>query len=277
MAVIESIRSRLPESKEQFEARTKVPKDVDDRVRRAIHLAIDRRQLGDLLYPAFRGEPSYTLTGPVPPAMDRWALPQEELTLLPAYRTQRAEDLAEARRLWEAALGSMTIDGMAVLFAGMPKALAQKAAPALQRMLRDALVRIAAQHMLQARRTDHNWLCKKPLFGASQTFQGIFQPFIGDASLFYGVNQRLQCGGLHVYVATADQQPVTPGGHRENGRFRHGMSNRFHLEVIAQDHTLVAHLLTQDGLNNPRRECRGVLLVQRRNKDVGGHDERHLL
>jgi len=46
------------------------------------------------------------LHGPISPVLDRWALPEQELAQLPGYRTDRAQresDIAEARRMYEAA------------------------------------------------------------------------------------------------------------------------------------------------------------------------------
>jgi peptide/nickel transport system substrate-binding protein len=115
------------------------PPFKDDRVRRALHLAIDRRALGDLLYPALNGEQSWRLSGPVPPAIERWALNAAELERTEGYRVEREKDLVEARRLWEAALGQMPVHDLTVLFAGVPRSLVDKVAPAMQRMLRDTL------------------------------------------------------------------------------------------------------------------------------------------
>ena len=39
----------------------------DDRVRRALHLAVDRDALARLMYPDVEGAPSARLTGPVAP------------------------------------------------------------------------------------------------------------------------------------------------------------------------------------------------------------------
>jgi peptide/nickel transport system substrate-binding protein len=73
----------------------------DLKVRKAIHLATDRRQIVDALWQGY-GLPQ----GPVGWALKQWALPQEELLTLPGYRVgtaERQEDEQEARRLYEAA------------------------------------------------------------------------------------------------------------------------------------------------------------------------------
>ncbi len=74
---------------------------TDPRLRKAIHLAADRQQVMDFMW---AGEA--IMTGPVGPAIKKWALPQEELLKIPGFRTtisEREEDLAEARRLYEEA------------------------------------------------------------------------------------------------------------------------------------------------------------------------------
>jgi peptide/nickel transport system substrate-binding protein len=114
------------------------PPFKDDRVRKALHLAIDRRALGDLMYPALNGNASWRLSGPVPPAMERWALDPDALESRDGYRVERERDLVEARKLWDAAMGTEPGE-LAVLFAGVPKPLVEKAGPAMERMLRDAL------------------------------------------------------------------------------------------------------------------------------------------
>jgi ABC-type transport system substrate-binding protein len=73
----------------------------DPRVRRALHLAIDRREVVDVI-----GSGSWVKVGPVGQAIQYWALPQDELDALPGYRTATAErdqDVTEARQLYEAA------------------------------------------------------------------------------------------------------------------------------------------------------------------------------
>lgn len=110
----------------------------DDRVRRALHLAIDRRGLADLLYPPLDGKPSSRPSGPVAPAFTRWALSEDDLSRRPGYRSERAADIAEAKRLWAAALGDAPITELVMFFAGIPRTIPEVAAPAIERQLRDA-------------------------------------------------------------------------------------------------------------------------------------------
>jgi len=76
-------------------------KPFDDwKVRRALHLAVDRQEVVDVI-----GSGAWTKVGPVGGAIKYWALPQEELEKLPGYRTgpERDQDVKEARQLYEAA------------------------------------------------------------------------------------------------------------------------------------------------------------------------------
>lgn len=87
----------------------------DWRVRRALHLAIDRQQVVDVI-----GSGVWVKVGPVGGAIKLWALPQEQLEALPGYRRGAAEreaDIREARQLYEAA-GSPPIPQ--VWFADVP-------------------------------------------------------------------------------------------------------------------------------------------------------------
>jgi len=72
----------------------------DWRVRRALHLAIDRQLM---LQGMFRGHG--VLQPPVGRAISRWALPEDELARIPGYRVgaEREADLREARQLYDAA------------------------------------------------------------------------------------------------------------------------------------------------------------------------------
>ncbi|MDP9237184.1 MAG: ABC transporter substrate-binding protein [Chloroflexota bacterium] len=114
----------------------------DDRARRAIHLAVDRYGLASLVYPEVDGQPSARISGPVAPAISRWALSDDNLAKRPGYRSDsagRAEDLQQARQLWAAAAGDRGAGEVKVLFAGVPKTIMERAAPSLQRQLSDAL------------------------------------------------------------------------------------------------------------------------------------------
>lgn len=115
----------------------------DARVRRAIHLAVDRRRLGEQLFTAPPGKRAFLPSGPVAWPLTRWALPQGDLEKKPGYRsdgTGRDEDIAEARQLWEAARS----DGRApqstpALFAGQPLFIPQVALPQMERSLQETL------------------------------------------------------------------------------------------------------------------------------------------
>jgi len=115
----------------------------DDRVRRAFHLATDRGAIMNLLYPAVDGgRASAKLSGPVAPAMQQWAIADADLRKRPGYRSDdagRAADIQEAKQLWAAALGDGPVGDVRVLFAGIPKAFVDRAMPAFQRQLLDAL------------------------------------------------------------------------------------------------------------------------------------------
>jgi peptide/nickel transport system substrate-binding protein len=121
----------------------------DDRVRRAIHLAVDRKALIELLYPPMDGRPSAKLTGPVTPAMGAWALSPDDLAKRPGYRGDsagRAEDIAEAKKLFAAATGDRpTLIDLKAAFAGIPKAIPDRAVAASQQQLR-----VVGMHVLPA-------------------------------------------------------------------------------------------------------------------------------
>lgn len=114
----------------------------DDRIRRAIHLAIDRSALASLLFPDVDGRPSARLSGPIAPAMTGWALATDDLLRRPGYRSDaagREEDLRQARQLWAAALGDGASLDVKAFFAGVPNVIAERAIPALQRQLSERL------------------------------------------------------------------------------------------------------------------------------------------
>jgi ABC-type oligopeptide transport system substrate-binding subunit len=114
----------------------------DDRARRAVHLAIDRRALADVMFPPMEGRPSARLTGAVAPVMDRWAMPEDELLQHAGYRgetTLRDEDVRQARELWQAALGEQQDVELKLFFSGVPKIIAERAVPVVQRQLSDVL------------------------------------------------------------------------------------------------------------------------------------------
>lgn len=114
----------------------------DDRARRAVHLAIDRRALADIMFAPMDGRPSARLTAAVAPVMDRWAVPEEELLRQPGYRTDptlRDEDVQQARQLWQAALGEDSDTELKIFFSGVPKIIAERAVALVQRQLTDVL------------------------------------------------------------------------------------------------------------------------------------------
>ncbi len=80
--------------------KTYCPPFDDPRVRKALHLAVDRQQVVDVI-----GSGQWKMQGPVGGAIKYWALPEDELMALPGYRQgpEREQDIAEARALFEAA------------------------------------------------------------------------------------------------------------------------------------------------------------------------------
>jgi ABC-type transport system substrate-binding protein len=107
----------------------------DFRLRKAVNIAIDRNRMGQQMFRRW-----FYLVGPLPGSIKRWALPQAELVQKPGYRfdtQERQEDLAEAKKLWEAA-GGPGIGKFTVTYAGIPGYLADFF-PQFQEMLREAL------------------------------------------------------------------------------------------------------------------------------------------
>lgn len=111
----------------------------DDRVRRAIHLAIDRRALAALLFPPMDGRASAQLSGPIAPVIERWALPPDELARRAGYGDRRAEDIAQAKSLWSAAFGAAPPGAISVFFAGIPRTIPERAIAFLGRQLKEVL------------------------------------------------------------------------------------------------------------------------------------------
>lgn len=76
---------------------------TDMRVRQAIDLTIDRDALGKVGYPGAQ----FTLASVF--AHPAWSLPSDEVTKRPGFRTPKDADLAEARKLVEAAGGNIPL------------------------------------------------------------------------------------------------------------------------------------------------------------------------
>jgi ABC-type transport system substrate-binding protein len=114
----------------------------DDRVRHAVHLALDRDALLALLYPAMDGRASAKLTGAVAPVMSRFAITNDELRKRPGYRSDAAgrdEDIRTAKQNWSAAMGARPITDLRIFFAGIPKLIPEKAAEAIRAQLAQVL------------------------------------------------------------------------------------------------------------------------------------------
>lgn len=111
----------------------------DDRVRRALHLAIDRHAMVAALYPPMAEQRSARISGPIAPASS-WAIADAELAKRPGYRTgsARAEDVKAAKQLWSAALGDAAPD-LRIFFAGAPRIIPDQAIDLLQHQVQDAL------------------------------------------------------------------------------------------------------------------------------------------
>ena len=111
---------------------TDKPPYNDLRLRKAIHLASDRRQMVDALWQGYG-----RVQGPVGWMLKQWALPEEELMKLPGYRVgtqERQEDEQEARRLYEA-VGS---PDLFITFGDQPSYVPQFA-PQYKRRLEEVL------------------------------------------------------------------------------------------------------------------------------------------
>jgi ABC-type transport system substrate-binding protein len=72
----------------------------------------------------------------------RWAIPQDKLATYPGYRYgpgQREEDVAEARKLFEAAGGREGVGPIRILFSSIPTTIPEKALPQVVRQLEQNL------------------------------------------------------------------------------------------------------------------------------------------
>lgn len=105
----------------------------DPKVRRAIHLAVDRQSLIDTFAPVW--EPAFVTRWL--PSASPYATPQETLLTLPGYRPDKTEDIAEAKRLLAEAGYP---DGFETTFTAWTEASSSEVAvPAFAELLRTSL------------------------------------------------------------------------------------------------------------------------------------------
>lgn len=78
---------------------------TDPRVRKAIFLAIERERIYQTVFGGLGA-----VNGPVTAAATYWMLPEKELMTLPGFRKDRDADIAEAKKLMQAALGGSHSD-----------------------------------------------------------------------------------------------------------------------------------------------------------------------
>ncbi|MCB0110985.1 MAG: ABC transporter substrate-binding protein, partial [Caldilineaceae bacterium] len=105
----------------------------DPRVRRAIHLAVDRQSLIDTFAPVW--EPAFVTRWL--PSASPFATPQEELLTMPGYRPEKEEDIATAKELMAEAGYP---DGFETTFTAWTEAASSEVAvPAFAELLRTSL------------------------------------------------------------------------------------------------------------------------------------------
>ncbi|HRW08917.1 MAG TPA: ABC transporter substrate-binding protein [Caldilineaceae bacterium] len=105
----------------------------DPRVRRAIHLAVDRQSLIDTFAPVW--EPAFVTRWL--PSASPFATPQEELLTMPGYRPEKEEDIATAKALMAEAGYP---DGFETTFTAWTEAASSEVAvPAFAELLRTSL------------------------------------------------------------------------------------------------------------------------------------------
>jgi peptide/nickel transport system substrate-binding protein len=111
----------------------------DFRLRKAMHLAVDRERIGQQMYPGAPGLKSFLVVGPVSYPITAFAIPQNELEKRPGYRSDkqgRDEDIAEAKKLWAAGSGPSSAK---MIFAGIPAYIPDKAMPEFKRQMQEVL------------------------------------------------------------------------------------------------------------------------------------------
>jgi peptide/nickel transport system substrate-binding protein len=148
----------------------------DARLRKAIHLAVDRERIGQQMFPSAPGLKSFLVVGPVSYAARLWAIPQNDLEQRPGYRSDqkgREEDMAEAKKLWQAANGPSSIE---MIFAGVPTYIPDKALPELKRQLQEVLG-VKIEDTLDP--TGYNGLAERFLRNAQDSKDGTIESSFG--------------------------------------------------------------------------------------------------
>lgn len=113
----------------------------DDRARRAVHLAVDRRALAAIMFPPMDGRPSARLSGAVAPVASAWAMAEEDLLARPGYRSEdelRQGDVRDAKALWQAAFGDAPPE-LKIFFSGVPRTIPERAVGLIVRQLSETL------------------------------------------------------------------------------------------------------------------------------------------
>src|SRR5207248_4137106 len=119
----------------------------DPRVRRAVHLALNRQGLIE----AFKTQEQIDLSRWVPHG-GQFATPRDTIATLPGYRADKTQDIADARKLLADAGVSSGITGVVLLSASVPPH-AEIMAPGVQDQLKNALgmeinIRVAERSLL---------------------------------------------------------------------------------------------------------------------------------
>jgi peptide/nickel transport system substrate-binding protein len=148
----------------------------DERLRQAIHLAVDRQKIGEQMFPGAPGLKGFLADGPVAWPITAWALPQSQLLQKPGYRADqagRAQDLANAKQLWAAASGPSSIK---FIFAGVPSYIPDKARPEIVQELQAAL---GLNAQVDIDPTGYNGLAQAFLHDAADETSGVYPGSFG--------------------------------------------------------------------------------------------------
>jgi ABC-type transport system substrate-binding protein len=150
---------------------TKAPLD-DPRVRRAIHLAVDRQALIDAFTPVW--EPAFVTRWL--PIASPFATPVDELLKLPGYRPDKEADIEEARRLMAEAGYP---DGFETTFTAWTEAASSEVAvPAFAELLRTSLnIRGEIEVVERARTSDVLKSGEFDLFKADTYASPVLDPY----------------------------------------------------------------------------------------------------